>query len=641
MTKLLSTKLVLFLIILFCTSNLLGGDLYEIKLNNASQADYLNETGIDAVLRLDNSYLTILESDQITDLITNKFELDRIAYDVRREALALPLRLDGEGCEQFEMIFERDGLKLYRVPGGVSYTAEDRPALMPLEDRSIPIRFREISHKAIPTAPLGSRFLSLIDEISQDTLQYYTEKLQAFDQRVAGTTTNYKARDSLVSWFQSFGYDSVYIDQFWALIGGYNKACYNVVCVKPGTTYPEKEIVIGGHFDGVTGSPAADDNGSGTVATLEMARVLANEPTEVTYKFICFDAEEYGLHGSWDYAQQADLHNDEIILMYNMDMIAYLPNSGDAKLYDGHGNPYEQLWYILGPLYGLDGHNAGSIAASDHWPFYQHGYDVIFLHEYVFSTVYHSYQDSTSYMDFEYFRRMTQVSLDLVLRAGDMSDSDGDGVATEDDNCPETYNPDQADPDGDLIGSACDNCPDTYNPDQLDMNGDGIGDHCDGDVHIITFTLPDGVRGEPYFAQLEAIGGTEPYSWTHLNGDLPPGCDFVGGSEGTLSGTPTFAANYIFTVEVSDQSTPSNIDSHQYILTISVPPYVCGDADNNGQVSITDAVYIINAIFGGGPQPEIPEAADVDCNDAMSISDAVYIINFIFGGGPAPCASCS
>jgi hypothetical protein len=31
---------------------------------------------------------------------------------------------------------------------------------------------------------------------------------------------------------------------------------------------------------------------------------------------------------------------------------------------------------------------------------------------------------------------------------------------------------------------------------------------------------------------------------------------------------------------------------------------------------------------------------DSDCNDIVNISDAVYLISYIFGGGPAPCASC-
>ncbi len=71
-------------------------------------------------------------------------------------------------------------------------------------------------------------------------------------------------------------------------------------------------------------------------------------------------------------------------------------------------------------------------------------------------------------------------------------DRDRDGIPDDDDNCPDTWNPDQQDCDGDGLGDACetdsdsdgipddcDNCPDTPNPNQEDVDGDGIGDACD------------------------------------------------------------------------------------------------------------------------------------------------------------------
>ncbi len=66
----------------------------------------------------------------------------------------------------------------------------------------------------------------------------------------------------------------------------------------------------------------------------------------------------------------------------------------------------------------------------------------------------------------------------------------------------------------------------------------------------------------------------------------------------------------------------------------------CGDVDANRIVSISDAVYLISFIFGGGPPPVSMAAADADCNGFITISDAVYLIGYIFGGGPGPCQSC-
>ena len=75
-------------------------------------------------------------------------------------------------------------------------------------------------------------------------------------------------------------------------------------------------------------------------------------------------------------------------------------------------------------------------------------------------------------------------------------------------------------------------------------------------------------------------------------------------------------------------------------VTISNPPYICGDADGNLIVTISDAVYLINYIFTGGPAPSPLLAADADCNGIVTISDAVFLINYIFSGGPAPCSGC-
>jgi hypothetical protein len=72
----------------------------------------------------------------------------------------------------------------------------------------------------------------------------------------------------------------------------------------------------------------------------------------------------------------------------------------------------------------------------------------------------------------------------------------------------------------------------------------------------------------------------------------------------------------------------------------TLPSYLCGDADANNMVNISDAVYLIAYIFSGGPAPNPLEAGDVDCNDMVNISDAVYLIAYIFSGGPAPCAAC-
>ncbi|MBK8444493.1 MAG: thrombospondin type 3 repeat-containing protein [Sphingobacteriales bacterium] len=60
-----------------------------------------------------------------------------------------------------------------------------------------------------------------------------------------------------------------------------------------------------------------------------------------------------------------------------------------------------------------------------------------------------------------------------------VSDTDGDGVADTNDNCPSLSNTNQTDSDNDGIGDVCDNCPSLSNTNQTDSDNDGIGNVCD------------------------------------------------------------------------------------------------------------------------------------------------------------------
>ncbi|HEY0011676.1 MAG TPA: M28 family peptidase [Allosphingosinicella sp.] len=103
----------------------------------------------------------------------------------------------------------------------------------------------------------------------------------------------------------------------------------NVIAVQRGTTDPNRVIVITGHIDSrvtdvmnaTADAPGANDDGSGTAAVIEAARVLSKHRFPATIVYAALSGEEQGLHGGKilaDYAKaqgwqvEANLNNDII-----------------------------------------------------------------------------------------------------------------------------------------------------------------------------------------------------------------------------------------------------------------------------------------------------------------------------------------
>ena len=90
-------------------------------------------------------------------------------------------------------------------------------------------------------------------------------------------------------------------------------------------------------------------------------------------------------------------------------------------------------------------------------------------------------------------------------------------------------------------------------------------------------------------------------------------------------------------VSYADDNPPDEVVAYATWLEAMSPDYICGDANGDGVANITDAVYLITYIFGGGPPPDPLESGDANCDGTVNITDAVYLITYIFGGGGAPC----
>lgn len=86
-------------------------------------------------------------------------------------------------------------------------------------------------------------------------------------------------------------------------------------------------------------------------------------------------------------------------------------------------------------------------------------------------------------------------------------------------------------------------------------------------LSITTTSLPSATEGTGYSYTLSATGGTTPYSWTVVSGSLPSSITLQ--ASGLLSGTPSEAGQFTFTVQVSDSSSPPETASQQFTLTVS------------------------------------------------------------------------
>ncbi|BCS55467.1 hypothetical protein GSVR_37750 [Geobacter sp. SVR] len=88
-----------------------------------------------------------------------------------------------------------------------------------------------------------------------------------------------------------------------------------------------------------------------------------------------------------------------------------------------------------------------------------------------------------------------------------------------------------------------------------------------GTISIATTELSPGIYGSPWNRQLQATGGTGAYVWSVSSGSLPPGVNLT--SDGAISGIPTRAGSYSFTVQVADSAAASQSATRAFTVDIA------------------------------------------------------------------------
>jgi hypothetical protein len=149
--------------------------------------------------------------------------------------------------------------------------------------------------------PISPDVRARVAEVSVERITAHSEALASFGSKYIGTPGNAAAADYLVARLRELGYEPEV--QSFAPSGGPRTA--NVIARLEGTIDPDLVYVISSHYDSVEEGPGADDNGSGTTALLEIARVLRAHPQPATIELAFFSGEEAGLLGADEYVRRA------------------------------------------------------------------------------------------------------------------------------------------------------------------------------------------------------------------------------------------------------------------------------------------------------------------------------------------------
>jgi hypothetical protein len=340
------------------------------------------------------------------------------------------------------------------------------------------ISFHSFSQKIINRHP---QIEALVTQISSDSLKKFDEKLVSFGTRsTLSTTTDSKrgigaSRLWVLSKFQEFaklseGRMTAVLDTFTLQPDGKridkSIAMANVMATLKGTDPNDDRVfMVSGHIDSrvtdvmnrESAAPGANDDGSGTVAVIELARVMAKSKFPATIIFVVVSGEEQGLLGANYLAEKAMKQNWNLEALLNNDIMGS-NNSNETNIIDNtrlrifsEGLPAFEMDKKVGAIRQYGAENDGKarqlaryvketgeryvdnleivmiyrndrfLRGGDHTPFVNRGFAAVrlsemnenFLHQHQDLRVENGveYGDLIKFIDFEYLRKNTCVNL--------------------------------------------------------------------------------------------------------------------------------------------------------------------------------------------------------------------------------------
>jgi Zn-dependent M28 family amino/carboxypeptidase len=178
----------------------------------------------------------------------------------------------------------------------------------------------------------------------------------------------------------------------------------------------------------------ADDDGSGTVALLEIAQNFASSPSRPrrSLLFVSHTGEEKGLWGSQWFTDHPTVPRDSIVAQLNMDMVGRGkstdvmgrgPNNiqliGPRRLSTQLGDLIDSLNATRVPHMDIDasfdanGHPLNRYCRSDHYMYARYGIPITYF-SLGYHTDYHQVTDEPQYIDYEHLARVAQFVHDIA-----------------------------------------------------------------------------------------------------------------------------------------------------------------------------------------------------------------------------------
>ncbi|WP_437591652.1 M28 family metallopeptidase [Sorangium sp. So ce1000] len=192
----------------------------------------------------------------------------------------------------------------------------------------------------------------------------------------------------------------------------------NLTADKPGAD-PSRVLILSAHYDSMSNA-GADDDGSGIVSSLAIARALKDAKLSIGLRVVAFDQEEDGLLGSRAYASKLYQNGqlDQVVGVLDLEMTAYDSNNdGHYHVIHCNENTSSDLAALVegaaaqGDL-GLTRVDACT-NRSDHAAFWRYGAPAVAISQNFFgddgNPCYHQRCDRVDQLNWGYMRRLTEA----------------------------------------------------------------------------------------------------------------------------------------------------------------------------------------------------------------------------------------